>query len=198
MKSELVSTRNGVSISLPIARMQAFTPTTDNRNGRASRTAQREIRVHRGHRVVGHHADAAVQLLEPVRRIRLDDVEDAEQQEAGERAHPADRVEEQRDEHPHHLVDDDLSRIGAAEMALGDVAAPRSGDEDRDDAPTPGRRSTPAAATRPAGRRPNRTCPARPARSRRRRRWRRRGRRVGSRLPASPSVSRNGRRLPTP
>ena len=52
----------------------------------AHQQAQRQVRVDRRHRIVGHDAEAAVQRLEPARGKRLDDVEDPEEDEAGERA----------------------------------------------------------------------------------------------------------------
>ena len=71
MKSELVSSRVEPSSSLPTA----MTPAERERAVHAiqagnshSRQAQRQVRVDRRHRVVGHHAEAAVQLLRTGRR----------------------------------------------------------------------------------------------------------------------------------
>ena len=74
-----------------------------------------------------------MQLLEAVRGIGFDHVEDPKQQKARECARPPDRIQKERDEHAHHLVDHDLPGIGAAEMALRDVTAPRARHEDHDD-----------------------------------------------------------------
>src|SRR5262249_55324470 len=67
-----------------------------------------------------------------VRRVRLDHVEQPEQQERDERPCPSDGVHEQGDQHAHHFIDDHLTGVGSAEMFLGDAATPGSYDEDRD------------------------------------------------------------------
>ena len=45
---------------------------------------------------------------------------------ADQRAHPADRIEEQRDLHAQHFVEDDVSWVGALEVPLGNRATPRA------------------------------------------------------------------------
>src|SRR5690606_38173093 len=47
-------------------------------------------------------------------------------------ASPADRNEDERDEHAEYFVDDNRLWIDAAEIALGNVAGPRTGNEERD------------------------------------------------------------------
>ena len=66
--------------------------------------AQADVGVDRRHRIVCHHAQAAVQRLEAARRERLDHVEDPEQHEADQRAREADRDERERDQHADDFV----------------------------------------------------------------------------------------------
>src|SRR5438132_2319903 len=132
---ELVSTRNGVSISLPTAMMHAFMnwyPSPDPPTQREHR-AERNVGIDRGHEVVGHHTDPTRQLLEPVGRIRFDDVEEPEQKESPDRAEPAHGVHEDRDEHAHDLGDDNGSRIGRPEVLLRQAARPGAPREHHDD-----------------------------------------------------------------
>ena len=106
-------------------------------------------------------ASSAITPRPPGRRSRrfagygLTTSTSAKQQEAERGARPADGIEKEGDEHPHHLVDDHLTGVGSTEMALGDVAAPRPGDEHADDRDGLHGGSTRAAATRAtqAGRR---------------------------------------------
>src|SRR5262245_32428410 len=136
MNSEFVSTRNGVSISLPTARMQALMAIArlpDYSIAQCERDAERQVRVDRRHRVVGHDPDSTVQALETIGGIGFHDVGGAKQEEAPQRSGPSDWIQEQGDEYAHHFVDDDLSRIRACEMPFRDAAAPRSAGEERDD-----------------------------------------------------------------
>ena len=82
--SVFVSARSGPSSSLPIARSSAFTASTQRARARRP-TRSTQVRVHAGREVVGHDAPAAGQALEVPRRPRLDDVHDAEEEEAGRR-----------------------------------------------------------------------------------------------------------------
>src|SRR6266851_4525791 len=132
---ELVSTRNGVSISLPTAMMHAFMnryPSPDPPTQREHR-AERDVGIDRGHEVVGHHAHSTRQLLEPVGGIRFDDVEESEQKESRDRAEPAHGVHEERDQHPHDLVDHNGSRISRPEVLLRQAARPGAPREHHDD-----------------------------------------------------------------
>src|SRR5205085_654964 len=62
----------------------------------------------------------------------LDDVRETEQQKSNERPFPSNRVEKERDQHPHHLVQHDVPRIGFPEITLRDAPAPRSESEEQD------------------------------------------------------------------
>ena len=124
MNSEFVSTCVGVSISLPTA--IDFRPHRQPSSRRKIiRAAKQQIRVDGGHRVVGHHAEAAVQPFELPRRKRLDHVERAKQQEPEKDAAPTDRNHEQRDEHAHHFIDHDRAGIDASQIFF---ARPREDD----------------------------------------------------------------------
>ena len=79
MTSELVSSRDDVSNSLPTARIAAR---RIGRRAHASEpgnttisSAHREIAVDPRHRVVEHDAGPAVEMFEPAGGIRFDDVE---------------------------------------------------------------------------------------------------------------------------
>ena len=80
-KSELVSSRVEPSSSRPTAMISAVRSgarirrVSESRRQQPHQQAQRQVRVDPRHRVVGHDAEAAVQPLEPVGGIRLDDVE---------------------------------------------------------------------------------------------------------------------------
>ncbi len=103
--------------------------------------AQRQVRVHRRHRVVGHDAEAAVQALEPVRGIRLDESNTRNRRNPPSApVHPT-GIQEERDQHAHRLRRHDLTGIGAAEMPLGDAAAPAA-------RPRTARRSRPPVRSR--------------------------------------------------
>src|SRR5688572_11934491 len=76
-----------------------------------------------------------MQPLELSRRIRLDHVEDPEQNEPGERPRPSDRNERQRDQHADDLVHDDGAGIDAAEITFRSGARPESGREQDENQP---------------------------------------------------------------
>ena len=89
-----------------------------------------------------------------------------------ERAAPSDGIHEQRDEHAHHFVDDDLPGIGAAEVPFARrcrSTTPPTKIATIATACTTGRRREQPPER--AGRRPIRTCPERTGRSRRRAPW---------------------------
>ena len=93
-----------------------------------------------GHRVVGHHAETAVQPFELPGRKRLHDVERTKQQKPKQQSCPTDRNHEQRDQHAHHFIDHDRARIGASQIFFARLGEHDTGDEQR-------RRSTTARNT---------------------------------------------------
>ena len=137
MKSELVSTFAGVSISLPTAMIAARVscePTVRARSCQPRRqqtdeSPHQKIAVDARHDVVEHDTEAAGQQLEPPRRPRLHDVEHPEDEEADDRAGDVDRMKRERDEHPDDFVDDDRPWIDSAEMMFGFGGAPQADDE---------------------------------------------------------------------
>src|SRR5262245_24655315 len=79
--SEFVSNRNGVNISEPIAMISALS--IFDRLNKHPQQRQRHGGIDSGERVVHHHPKPARQDLEPVDRVRFEDVEHAEEREAG-------------------------------------------------------------------------------------------------------------------
>src|SRR5687768_9233105 len=128
--SELVSMRCGVSNSLPTARISAvvtgrISPWTLEPPGeQQNRASQQKVRVHRGHQIIGHDAEATVQGFELPRRPRLDDIEQPEQEKPQQDAWPANGQARERQELPGDLVDDDVRRIALAEMPCGRIGGP--------------------------------------------------------------------------
>ena len=96
---------------------------------RPEQAAHDDVAPHAGEDVVAHHAESAGQPLGPSGRERLDDVADAEDQEADQPAGPRQRQEQRGDQHADHLVDHHRPGIDAAEMGLGGVGRPDAGDE---------------------------------------------------------------------
>ena len=66
----------------------------------------------------------------PLRGERLEDIEDAEKEEAADRHDPARRQRVQRHQHPRDLIDHAGPWIGGTEVAFGHRAAPDTGDDD--------------------------------------------------------------------
>ena len=108
--------RDGEGVRVGAERREQLTADRDDAGDHTqpdtSSSAEREVGVDSGHGVVGHHAQAAVERLEAVRRIGLHDVGRAEQEEARQRAAPPHRVEQQGDEHADDLVEDHLTGVG--------------------------------------------------------------------------------------
>ena len=125
--SELVSRRGGISSSLPTATISAVVSGAQRHGHRLtatpgsaqSRPRMIDVAPHAGEDVVAHHAEAAGQALGAAGRKRLDDVADAEDEEADQPAGPRQRQEQRRDQHADHFVDHDRAGIDAAEVRLG-------------------------------------------------------------------------------
>ena len=74
-----------------------------------------------------------MQRLEAVRRPRLDDIKQAEQQKTNDGSGDVDGQERERDQHPYDFIEDDRRRIDTAEMSLRGVSAPHTNSEQEDD-----------------------------------------------------------------
>src|SRR5262245_49771917 len=149
--SEFVSNLKGVNISEPIAIISALS-IVDRRRARQQavdlacerlltrqalldkhpQQRQRHRGVDAGERVVHHHPKPAGQRLEPVDRIRFENVEGAEEREAGDhppapaRAQPYQirSDEDERNDLTENLVDYDLARVLVIEYLFSAIARP--------------------------------------------------------------------------
>lgn len=89
---------------------------------------QHQQRVGGGDQVVGHDAETVLDVfVEVAGRLRLGDVEEAEQHEGGQLPQPAGRCHQQDQPEGDDFVPDDAAVVGVTEGAAGDVDEPDAG-----------------------------------------------------------------------
>src|SRR5207248_4355439 len=125
--SILVDPRSSEPTAMISALCAAMVDSVNPSGEKPDEDTQRNVGVHACHRVIRHDAEATMEFLQAVRGVRLDHIEDAEENESDPGGRPPRGDESQRDEHSKHFIDHDRAGIDGSEVPFGVGRGPRAG-----------------------------------------------------------------------